>query len=550
MRIEQIKITNHSRVKDIDFCVRGNAVIVGANNVGKSSLLRLLNLALSASRGRLYQELTLADLRAPESPLVVDVVFCDFRDVERAGFPGEITIGSVDRSESLLIRLEASSDPEGGPELQIRRWFPEGGHDRGPTGEQLEAIGWNYLPADRGTSSYALEGPKSPLRALLASTELGAELEQLRSYLTDFNNTLASNPKINGLLTTIAEGLSRAMPRSFGVEDLTIRTINDPTGDVLENVTMLIRQVDDLMPIAEQSDGVRQLIAITLFELAQGAANVVAIDEPELHLHPASQRTIASLLADSDSQRLVITHSPYILQRFSPQQVVVISDFEGCRQLPVTHRLSDEIGRKTQVAKELANWWSPGLLEALTARHVVIVEGVSDRIIVEAAARACDLDLDRVGVAILELSGADKFTHVWSLLGKDGFDIPTLCLVDADRKEVWLNAIGGDSAGIIGEILWVSDPDLEGEYCKAITAEKLVAALCRAGVCDEPSLLHAFGAKCVADLPPEQLASYCRKSERKVLCAIAIATELDHTSFSNIGSVASLLRKLRMLSGA
>ena len=33
-----------------------------------------------------------------------------------------------------------------------------------------------------------------------------------------------------------------------------------------------------------------------------------------------------------------------------------------------------------------AHWWAPRLLEALTARYVITVEGVADRIIVEAAA--------------------------------------------------------------------------------------------------------------------------------------------------------------------
>ncbi len=43
MRISRIEIANHSRIRDLVLEVRGHAVIVGANDVGKSSVLRLLN---------------------------------------------------------------------------------------------------------------------------------------------------------------------------------------------------------------------------------------------------------------------------------------------------------------------------------------------------------------------------------------------------------------------------------------------------------------------------------------------------------------------------
>ena len=45
----------------------------------------------------------------------------------------------------------------------------------------------------------------------------------------------------------------------------------------------------------EQSDGVRQLMSMTLFDLAEGTANVLAIDEPEIHhTRPASGRRLTS----------------------------------------------------------------------------------------------------------------------------------------------------------------------------------------------------------------------------------------------------------------
>ncbi|WP_260981205.1 AAA family ATPase [Curtobacterium pusillum] len=46
LRLRKVAITNHSRIQDLNLEIRRHAVIVGANDVGKSSILRMLNLLL------------------------------------------------------------------------------------------------------------------------------------------------------------------------------------------------------------------------------------------------------------------------------------------------------------------------------------------------------------------------------------------------------------------------------------------------------------------------------------------------------------------------
>ena len=91
--------------------------------------------------------------------------------------------------------------------------------------------------------------------------------------------------------------------------------------------------------MSEQSDGIRQLMLMTLFDLAENAAHVIGIDEPELHLHSTSQRTIAELLKTVGRQKIVVTHSPYIAQRFDPSEVVVLRHDRTCHQIPTRNVL-------------------------------------------------------------------------------------------------------------------------------------------------------------------------------------------------------------------
>ena len=121
MRISRVKIVNHSRIQDLNVEIRRHAVIVGANDVGKSSILRILNLALGTSTAGLYQVLTSSDIRNYDEPLEVNIWWSDFSDENRRLFPSEISIAEDQITESLRLQMvvQARSE-EHTSELQSR----------------------------------------------------------------------------------------------------------------------------------------------------------------------------------------------------------------------------------------------------------------------------------------------------------------------------------------------------------------------------------------------------------------------------------------------
>lgn len=540
MRLSRIEITNHSRIQNLSIQVRGHAVIVGANDVGKTSLLRMLNLLLGSSTAQLYQQASVADLRDATADLVVEAHFVNFTDAERTLFPREISIDGSDKSESMRVQLVITADPDDDAAITVRRWFPEAGHDRTPSREQFAAFGWRYLPATRGTSASSLDGPNSALQALLKAIDLGAEKTVLTGLLDDFNTKLGSSTTITELRGEVATHLSKAMPRAIATEDLAVRTASDPANGVLGSVSMFFDRAGEHVPLSEQSDGVRQLMSMTLFDLAEGTANVVAIDEPELHLHPSSQRTLAELFSDAANQKILVTHSPYIVQRFEPSDIVAVSPDGVCNQLA-----ADKL---TAIEKLRTNWWSPRLLEVLTARFALIVEGASDRAIVEAVARLMGVGLDRLGAVVFDLDGAMKFPHVYKLIGKSGFRVPMLGLVDDAEKGSWIGQIGGKPSKVVGTTVFVSTPDLEAEYCAALTGPGVGKALIAAGFCKEAAVLSTAGVATIEDVTDEAMAAYCRKD--KVGAAVAIASQLDLATATKITSVHDMIKRLQAIGTA
>ena len=537
MRMSRVAITNHSRIQDLDIELRRHAVIVGANDVGKSSILRMLNLLLGTSAAGLYQALAPEDLRDSEQQLVVDAIWTDFTDENRRPFPSEISIADDHESESLRVQMVVEVDPEDDEAVTIRRWFPESGHERAPSREQIEAFGWRFLKATRGASM--MEGAHSPVRTLLAAAELGTQEDGLKEILEKFNEELAGNESVEELLNQVADHLSRAMPRAVAKGDFAVRSVTDPSSDVLQDVTIFLNRGDDQVSLMEQSDGVRQLMSMTLFDLAEGTANVLAIDEPEIHLHPTSQRTAADLLSGEGNQKIIVTHSPYILHRFEPSEVIAIDRHGKCWQI------GDE--RLSKVEKARAHWWSPRLLEALTARFVVLVEGSADRVIVEAVSKKLGVDLDRLGAVVIELDGAEKFKNVFPLLGPDGFGPTLLGLVDEKESGAWVQAFGGRPKNVIDRKVFISKEDLEDEYTNALGGLAAARAILDGEFCRDEWLKSSAGVESFDSISPEAVAKYCRKNG-KVEAATLVADVLTTEIAEKIGSVARLVRKLDELS--
>lgn len=545
MRLTNIAIKNYARLQDLDIVVRDHLVVVGANDVGKTSLLRLLNLLLG-STAQLYQGLSLQDLRDRAETLTITVSFDNFTEDERTLFHREIDVNKDEDSETLLVRLEVLADPEDPESILISRWCPGRGEVRSPTREQISAFGWRYLPAIRSSSASGLDGHGGAVQVLLRAVEsdLGDEKAALGSLLESFNEKLGTSSTLTQLRKGMAEHLSSSMPKAIDTEDLSIRTSADPGESVLENVSMYLSREDAFVPLSEQSDGIRQLMSMTLFDLAEGTANVIAVDEPELHLHPSSQRTVAELLGRPINQKILVTHSPYIVQKFDPTQVVAVDPDGRCHQI--------DPQKFTVQERMQAHWWSPRMLEALTARYVIIVEGVADRLIVEAAARARGIDLDRVGAIIFELGGAENFPTVYKLLGPQGFDVKVFGLVDEAESSRWVGAVEGKPKDIVGRDIFISKSDLEDEYCKGLGGAAVAQRLIAAKVANETGLLSSCSAESIETIDPVALAKYCRSSRkgenRKVPSALAISKSLTEVDSLKLESVAALLTQLKALS--
>lgn len=108
-------------------------------------------------------------------------------------------------------------------------------------------------------------------------------------------------------------------------------------------------------------------------------------------------------------------------------------------------------------------------------RTVVLVEGVSDQLAVQALARRRDRDLTAEGIAVLPMMGATNIGHFLRRYGPKGLDVNLAGLYDVAEMRFFLKGFAQAGLGTLstgGELadrhFFLCDADLEDELIRAL----------------------------------------------------------------------------------
>lgn len=534
MRLTQLKVENHQRLADVEIEVRNHLVLVGANDVGKSSLLRCLDLLLGASTAQLYSHISVDDFRAPDEPFVIEATLVDFTDVDKALFPDEIRVDPASDSSRLVIRLTATVDEN--ETVVIDRSAPEGGTGRQLSRDQQLGLGWKFLSATAQTRDLR-EGRKSALDDILQTVDMGDEKAAFEAITQSLTTTLGSSQILGGLRGSLADQLSKALPEKITQHDLAFVPGAAADNDVLSDVRLQVSKQGVAHDLSEQSDGTRALYAIALYDLMSVGANMVGIDEPEIHLHPSSQRSLARLLRANSNQKILATHSTDIVGAFDPDSIVVVRPGGEIKQ-PKAGFLSDD-------ERMAVRMWVRDRLEPLTSRRVVVVEGISDRIILEHLADLTDRNLDRLGVSLIEAGGFGDMGPLDKLFGADGFGVPMSQLIDEDAEERVARQFGVDVADLSGRSVWVSRSDLEDEYVQALGFNDVWSALQSNGHFTRNELGNCAATGQSGTRTEADVTDFCRRNRTyKVKASLSVLPLFTATTARHVASIESLLTEV------
>lgn len=211
---------------------------------------------------------------------------------------------------------------------------------------------------------------------------------------------------------------------------------------------------------------------VTLDDGRTAIRAILALDEPEIHLHPYMQRRLVKTIThiaegeDADFNTLVkdivgadvfqaqivlVTHSPQILERGSYRNIVRFSTDH--------HTLSivngKDISLNQNALKPLESRFE-AMREAFFARAAIIVEGETEISALPGFAETLGKDLDEYGVVLISAEGKESVPGVRQLF--DAFQIPYVSIVDRD------GTIESTRGNNFVTTLW----DFEAEYIESL----------------------------------------------------------------------------------
>jgi len=528
VKIREISWSNYRRLPDGNIAVRNHLVLVGPNDTGKSSIVRAVNLCIGMNHGLLGNAVSERDFTDATKPMLLTVTLGDIRDSDRAAFPDEIEVGPP---EVLRVAVEAVLDPADPDQVTVRRHFPDAGHAKAPSREQLATIAFRFVPAARSLLRELGRGSGGAVQSLLAGLDLTADAAALQAAADGYKTALDSSTVLGEFRSKVAVALSNALPTSVAADDVRVVSESELLDDPLSGVTVTLKDGGHDVALAEQSDGVRAVAVLTLLGMSHGAAQIVAVDEPETHLHPSAQRSVAQSLMAGTGQRVLVTHSPSVVGQANPLDIVAFRADRQARQLPTDAPIANY--------ESLVRHWSHRFIEPITAHCVVAVEGPSDELLLARVAALTGVDLDRLGIVVFDLGGAKLFPFAFDLFGPPGFDLKLTGLVDEDARDTWAEAVGVAPTDLEDAGYVVCDPDLEGAYIDILGVDATIGMLVASPRITEASILQSCGVVGLADVTRDLLWKYCKG--RKVPAALAIAGALDEAQATSMVPLISVL---------
>lgn len=483
MRIQQVEARNFRSLANFNLDLGGrSAFVIGENGAGKTSLLTAIARALG--RDLAFTSADFADLALP---IELCVTLTDLDGQQRGIFGNYVDFGAGTPTLRIQSRAVWNAVAE---EADVENGYPRQPGSRSRRQER-DAIPLQWLPSNRDAGRILQFGiPTNLLGRLFETLPLQAGLENAMKEVRDAGDRLAGEAAITHFLQLARDRLALLLPEvtagaySVGPTALTPR-------DLLRQFELMAAHLGGPVAVSRQSSGIAQL-SVFVFAMALATADpgrILLVDEPEISLHPQSQRALMRALRDLGSQMLVATHSANLLDRADPRTVLRLRRSPGGVAVASPSSLSDGDARR------LARFTSPQTAEAFFARAVLLVEGMSDQVAVEALAEKKGRNLDAEGVAIVPLGGAKTVRSFIDLFGPHGFDLKLAGLCDQADEGTFARALEAAGLG-----LNLTRPDMEGlgfYVCVADLEEELIRAH---GASEVEGIIEAQG-----DLPAFRL---------------------------------------------
>ncbi|SOD42739.1 ATP-dependent nuclease [Nitrosovibrio sp. Nv4] len=459
MLLTRLEIENFRGIRSLDLALGGTTVLIGENNSGKTTILHALRACLqylrSSGKMPVFDEFDFhldgvsADPTTAK-PISITLTFEESKlgewseEIERQ-LGGDANIVMLMPDDRSRVQLRLTSE------------FSTVTQEIDTSFDFLDSTGKPLPGKSRGRLS-ALQQLR-PLFYLSALRDAGKEFSRTSQFWSPFvkNSQITPTKKAeieiqlqainaeiieaHGTFKDIREHLSKVQDLvALGQHDVvSVDAIPARIFDMLNRTQVSIASATGArLPIGKHGEGTQSLTVLMLFDAflrselgrKQGVKDsqpIVALEEPEAHLHPSAVRALWKTIRNIKGQKLIATHSGDLLSEIEVDSIRRL--YRKRNEVCVGTLPPDLLRKKERQKFDFLVRRTRG--ELLFARCWLLGEGETEAILFSGAAEVLGLDLEQAGVRCVEYrqGDIDFFLEAANSLG-----IAWHCLTDADTQ--------------------------------------------------------------------------------------------------------------------